>query len=340
MARATESCLSNGAPACQQDQVTPASQWADLQKCRPSASCPTSAAADSGPFELRETLQVSTIITRQKRQRPKLSELLDFALSVRQVQRRYEDSFDPPRPPARGKLAKHLACGRHISEVYRLSLPVAEVRDCLKEIAALLAAENAEASEPLARLWNRGCLDDERLQRLGEAMFSGQLEPLAALAAETEIHPSLVWSLFAAGVGPFAAKAAQPFCGAIEASGWREAGCPFCANAAVSGRRDPETHKRQLRCWLCRSEWAYEAVRCPYCGATESIGCLCDESLPDARIETCEECKGYLKVWMAEQVDEAAAGPVEDVLTAHLDVIAKERGYVWPPLEAAAAAGT
>ena len=50
-----------------------------------------------------------------------------------------------------------------------------------------------------------------------------------------------------------------------------------------------------------------------------------DEDL--CRVQVCEACRGYLKVMDTREVGDAMAMAVDDIATAHLDLVAEAEGY-------------
>jgi len=71
-----------------------------------------------------------------------------------------------------------------------------------------------------------------------------------------------------------------------------------------------------------------------HCGNEDhtALGCLAPEGREEKTpIETCERCKGYLKVISSFSPAPPEMLAVEDLATLHLDYIAQERGYTREP---------
>lgn len=112
------------------------------------------------------------------------------------------------------------------------------------------------------------------------------------------------------------------------AAGRRQAGCPHRWAAALL-REDVEAGalRRSLVCGLCAAERPQPRVACPGCGEEDpaKLPRYVAAEIPWIRIEACDACKGYLKA--VDLSKEPAAEPlVDDLASAALDVVARERG--------------
>jgi FdhE protein len=88
-----------------------------------------------------------------------------------------------------------------------------------------------------------------------------------------------------------------------------------------------------LRCGLCGAGWSYPRLQCAFCANTQhqSLGYLSvDGEEEKYRLQTCEVCRGYLKVVVTFDPIPVDLLPLEDLATLHLDLIAVERQYVRP----------
>jgi FdhE protein len=106
--------------------------------------------------------------------------------------------------------------------------------------------------------------------------------------------------------------------------------CPCCGFLPVAGvvRMDGEVAKlRYLHCGLCNTEWHLERVTCAACRDSNGVAYRYIEgSDGTVRAETCDACKGYLKIIYREKSPEA--DPVaDDLATLALDLLVDEAGY-------------
>jgi FdhE protein len=111
--------------------------------------------------------------------------------------------------------------------------------------------------------------------------------------------------------------------------------CPCCGMRPTASvlRIDPERmNYRYLVCSLCMTEWNLERVKCSSCEEEKGIAYLSIEEEGKApadavvRAETCDECKTYLKIMLAEK-DPLVDPIADDLATLALDLLVDERGY-------------
>jgi FdhE protein len=114
---------------------------------------------------------------------------------------------------------------------------------------------------------------------------------------------------------------------------WQRGYCPVCgAWPSLVEMRGIE-RERRLRCGCCSADWPLPVLHCAFCGETDhhQLGSLVPESAEQyRRVETCERCRGYLKV-----VTTLGALPLrvlarQDLATVPLDLVAQDRGYARP----------
>jgi FdhE protein len=135
---------------------------------------------------------------------------------------------------------------------------------------------------------------------------------LPFVAAALQIH----WTALAAGLSP---AGLMPFETTVGL-------CPCCSYPAVSAivRTD---RLRYLHCALCNTEWHTVRATCANCGDANHVAYYQIEGGDGGvKAETCDACKGYLKIVYREKSPEA--DPVaDDLASLALDVLVDEAGY-------------
>jgi FdhE protein len=149
------------------------------------------------------------------------------------------------------------------------------------------------------------------------------------LADATSTDPDILAFVLRTVLSPFFKKQAAPYQEWVETAAWRRGVCPMCGSEPWMARLTHQEGRRILACSLCHTEWTFDRLRCPFC---ESDGqpLLRYFTVDDDeahRVDCCDRCQRYVKT-----VDERVSGrpanlPVEDVITAHLDALARELGY-------------
>ena len=161
-----------------------------------------------------------------------------------------------------------------------------------------------------------------------------QIQQIADAAAA---DPGDVAYLLRVVLSPFYQKQAAPYQEWVEAAAWRRGICPICGSEPWMARLTRDNGQRILICSLCRTEWVFDRLRCPFCDSGDQFfgrrraqpqlrhfTVTGDEA---RRVDCCDQCYRYIKT-----VDErVSALPInlsaEDVITVHLDALAQAQGY-------------
>jgi FdhE protein len=131
----------------------------------------------------------------------------------------------------------------------------------------------------------------------------------------------LAWKCF----GRLLAPVLDPFAAWRNGHRWGRSTCPLCG--ALPMMAQARGGVRTLVCGCCASRWRDAPPGCPHCGNRDTGRRARLESRGAAglRLDVCEACKGYLKVYTGEG-EEAVF--LADWPTLALDGLAAERGYV------------
>jgi FdhE protein len=105
--------------------------------------------------------------------------------------------------------------------------------------------------------------------------------------------------------------------------------CPVCGSFPSMAELRGEEGKRYLVCPDCQMEWAYDRIKCPFCGIEEQkkIEYFTPEKESRYRVMLCKSCTHYLKVLDFREMEKPPVFEVEHLATLYLDVIAKKEGY-------------
>jgi len=114
-----------------------------------------------------------------------------------------------------------------------------------------------------------------------------------------------------------------------ELKGWVYGYCPICGMQPIVGIIKGEDGKKYLICGSCDSKWSFPRIKCPCCGTNDPIQLSYLTSKEDSRhrIEICDNCQNYLKVIDLRPTGQDIFANIENLLTLHLDIIARKKGY-------------
>ena len=130
-------------------------------------------------------------------------------------------------------------------------------------------------------------------------------------------------------INPVLAIYAEKIKDRIDFTKWNRGYCPVCGEFPMMAALSAETGKRKLISLSCGTEWEYSRVKCPYCENEDQqqLSYLYIENTPRYRIEICHQCRQYIKTIDLRQTTEPVDYEIENIITLHLDIIARENGY-------------
>lgn len=183
----------------------------------------------------------------------------------------------------------------------------------------------AEANRVLEAL---SPLSQPALQALAAAYQTDRLACLETLAGERGVSIEAAGFVLQTLFSPFYEHRARPLRPFVADHLWTNGICPICGSSPQMAKVTAGGNQRHLGCDLCLTEWVYPRTGCPFCGEARP------DNLPQfhldgdrgRRVDLCKSCGGYIKTVDEREVRRSTYLPVEDIITAHLDLLAEEQG--------------
>jgi formate dehydrogenase accessory protein FdhE len=198
-----------------------------------------------------------------------------------------------------------------------------------EDLAAALRSRGPR-SEDISRLFAAVAKDRVVLGELvRKAAFGPDDAFLASLAKHFGVSPEDLLFLGRALAAPFVAEAVRRLKEHGRVAAPEGLGCPYCGSSPGLAKLRREEGRRILFCSLCGESWEFARVACPFCGSGRALGMLSTGTADPRWIETCEQCKGYLKTTDERRLPEGEAivPLVEATATLYLDLIAEQEGF-------------
>ncbi|TMW71810.1 formate dehydrogenase accessory protein FdhE [Alteribacter natronophilus] len=196
------------------------------------------------------------------------------------------------------------------------------------EALELIAAEMKEGMTELAEDFGR-CIS---LIHDGTSSYQWMKEALRYNPAyfqdvsdQNGIAPWLPHFLAEQALRPFLqvlSEKAAPLLGNMNTGGV----CPCCGEP-VRLKVEAAHNKERFLCPRCETAWHRSASGCAHCGEKEegAVIRLTVKEEPGSELEVCERCRQFVKVIKEQSGEDRAA--ILDLMTIHLDYIAREEGY-------------
>ncbi len=190
------------------------------------------------------------------------------------------------------------------------------------------AALRSVAAEQIRRAVEKNALN---LPSVWVAIAADDWQALEMLAVAHQLDLDLLSYLAQNSLKPALQVWAHGLKHLVDCDQWRRGDCPFCGSLPLLSEIQGKEGERRLRCGSCGADWAYPRLQCAFCGNHDhkTLGHMTvtgeDEKY---RLQTCDQCHGYLKVVVTFDPTPLDLLPVEDLATLHLDLITAEHNYV------------
>ncbi|MEI6705089.1 MAG: formate dehydrogenase accessory protein FdhE [Deltaproteobacteria bacterium] len=190
-------------------------------------------------------------------------------------------------------------------------------------------------------LEQKGTEGDESLERIAQALSSGQFDPepllLAILerrrgpldetAVSLDVPAPLVEYIFEIPLKTALERCAAGFSGDAFVD-WQENVCPVCGARPGMAELSGEEGRRRLSCSACFYTWPFKRMKCPSCGCEDAEKLSYFTAGEGAtRVDTCQACSRYIKTRDSRKGGADVPLEVEDLLTIHLDLLASREGF-------------
>lgn len=212
-------------------------------------------------------------------------------------------------------VSRRLAAGQPILEFSDLAIDWTSLKNTIDRIKSLLA----EYPEFPAGVFS----DMSAVQGVVQGWF--EKKPLP----EANGNRPVIDFVLQTAMKPVLTAYAEALIGLVEQEQWRRGFCPVCGGRADFGFLHSESGARWLLCSRCDARWLFQRLECPNCGNQEpgKLAYFTDEQ-GLYRLYTCENCRRYLKAIDLRRARGDVLLPLERFLTLHLDMQARESGYV------------
>jgi hypothetical protein len=194
------------------------------------------------------------------------------------------------------------------------------------------SALRSAAAGQIRRAVERNELD---LASLWDALATGDRRRVEVIAARFQLDAGLLWLLAENALKPALRVWSRSLKGKVDLDHWRRGQCPMCGSSPALSEIQGKDGERHLRCGMCGADWYYPRLQCAFCGNTDhkTLGTLSVEGEDEKyRAQTCEKCRGYLKVVVTFDPTPVDLLALEDLATLHLDLLAAERDYARVPV--------
>lgn len=275
-------------------------------------------------------------IQEEKQRRPQYEPFLDFWDKLLSIQTTFMAGHpgEPP-PPADPLMPLSLKEGFPCFSFKNFPVPAGPFQELFQEILTGIRSANPKMAEqlPLIEKWLAG--EGPNLDHWLALLFQEDGRPFVQAAASRGLDPEILLFLFLAGWKPFLKARARALARdpGLDWTPWTMGYCPVCGGMPLLAYLE-EGGTRSGTCSVCEFTWPLPRFVCPYCENTDQqqFRYFFTDQEQGLRLEVCEACRHYLKIidlreWPAEPFP-----LLDDLVTTHLDLWARDKGYQRIPL--------
>ncbi len=255
-----------------------------------------------------------------------VARLLKAHIDLKQAALKQLDRAEIPA----AELKEKAEAGEKIADLAKLKINGDFVARSFSEVCDIESEYAKQNRDEIAKLKQAIAAGEVDLAAVQEAVVCGG-DGFSSLQKGLKVSPELLLSLSLNVFRPIFEAFLQDSYEEIRELMWSTGKCPACDSYPAMSRLERETGTRYYWCTLCNTQWKDKRIKCPFCGTEEQkkLDFFFIEDGSPYRADVCRECKGYVKTIdeKKRKSQEPILFLVEDIKTAHLDVLAAKEGF-------------
>jgi formate dehydrogenase accessory protein FdhE len=260
---------------------------------------------------------------------PELQGLLDFYLSIFELQHQYLSQIEVDISLTDDEIKRKLKKQQHLLEGEDVRIDPRIFKSQVNDLVQVIETKSTSKGN-LHRLIEASELDEENIPTFIEKLTANDSAYLAEFAESTEIDRDIIFFIAQISMSPFYQKYAENLRPRINYSMWLYSSCPVCGRRPLAAKLKEKEGLRLLQCSLCQTQWWFLRLKCAFCGNTdhEKLQYLYVEEDRGRRVDVCDSCGKYIKTFDERVIGREVIPHIEEIASVRLDFIAKKEGYV------------
>ena len=273
--------------------------------------------------------QIDKELERYLGKKPELAKVIKLYQKIFTIQESVRQKAKPTLEVSLEESFKKLISGRYIVEG---TAPVIDA-ELFSKTAKIMGEAFSEVSGdtfPVDRLLSLPEFKPEAISGLATKIINNDdIAFLKQFSLKSSYNQETVFLFIFSLLVPFFQKEAMKYQKVIEEAQWLKGHCPFCGNQPQYSRFHKEDGRRLLFCPLCRSQWRFLRMVCPFCNNSDHSKLRQFDIEKDAahRADVCDNCQRYIKTTNERASGKESIPQVENVVTIALDYLAEKEGF-------------
>ena len=259
---------------------------------------------------------------------PELEKLIDLYGEIFKVQEstRLKAGSTPVLSP--GEALAKLLSGQYVIEKKPLQIDP----ELYKETALALGQIFSRVSGrpfPVEELLSLPRLKPDAASKFAADILANKVDYVKEFAKSNNINEETVSFFLLSLIVPFFQAQAEYYKEIIKDAGWKKGSCPFCGSPPRHARFEGKDSQRFLFCPLCRSQWRFPRMKCPFCDNAQhdKLRYFFAGEDKSHRVDVCDVCKRYIKTTIEKASGQETLPQVEEAISLPLDFLAAKEGY-------------
>lgn len=272
--------------------------------------------------------KINDELKRYKKKDEGLTKIIDLYTEIFSIQESALQSLEPTLSVSPEDAVSKLKDGHYLLEDLNISIDASVFKKTARALAKVFKETSGE-DVPVEELLALPELQDDKLNDFAKDILSNEIDYLKDFAKDSAFNEQTIFFFLHQLLVPFFQINAEKYHSSAGEAGWNKGSCPFCGSASRYIRLHKDDGRRLLYCSLCRTEWRFMRMACPFCYNTDpkTLRHFYIGEDKNHRADVCDKCKRYIKTTNERNAGMPTYSIVEDVVTIPYDFIAEREGF-------------
>jgi FdhE protein len=259
---------------------------------------------------------------------PELEKLIDLYEEIFKIQEssRLKAGSAPVISP--GEALAKLLNGQYVIEKKALQIDPKLYRETALALGEVFNRVSGRPF-PVEELLSLPRLKPEAASKFAADILANKVDYVKEFAKNGSFNEETIFFFLLSLIVPFFQAQADNYAEVNKEASWTKCSCPFCGSPPRHARLEGKDSQRYLYCPLCRSQWRFPRMKCPFCNNAQhdKLRYFFAGEDKSHRVDVCDVCKRYIKTTIEKAAGRETLPQVEEAVCLHLDFMAAKEGY-------------
>ena len=259
---------------------------------------------------------------------PELEKLIDLYEEIFKVQESIRPKAGSAPVLSPGEALAKLLSGQYIIEKKALQIDPELYRETALALGKIFSRVSGRPF-PIEELLSLPRLKPEAASKFAADILANKVDYVKEFAKSSDFNEETIFFFLLSLIVPFFQGQAEYYKEIIKDAGWKKGSCPLCGSPPRHARLEGKDSQRFLYCPLCRSQWRFPRMKCPFCDNAQhdKLRYFFAGEDKSHRVDVCDVCKHYIKTTIEKAAGKETLPQVEEAVCLPLDFLAAKEGY-------------